>query len=36
MSVTSIFRDCVIWAPANGGVTQCFLRGNTKAAKNKK
>ena len=30
------FRDCTIWAPANGGVTQCFLRGNTQAAKKKK
>ena len=33
MSVMFIFRDCTIWAPGNGGVTQCFLRGNTQVAK---
>ena len=37
VSVMSIFfRHCTIWAPANGDVTQCFLRGNTQAAKKKK
>ena len=37
VSVMSVlFRDCTIWAPANGDVTQCFLRGNTQAAKKKK
>ena len=37
VSVMSIFFwDCTIWAPANGDVTQCFLRGNTQAAKKKK
>ena len=29
-------RDCAVWASANGGVTQCFLRRNTLAAKKKK
>ena len=36
VSVMSMFfRDCTIWAPANGDVTQCFVRGNTQAAKKK-
>ena len=31
-----LLRDCAVWAPGNGGVTQCFLRCNTLAAKKKK
>ena len=31
-----LLRDCAVWAPANGGVTQCFLRRHTLAAKKKK
>ena len=31
-----LLRDCAVWASANGGVTQCFLRRNTLAAKKKK
>ena len=34
--MSGFFRDCTIWAPANGDVTQCFLKGNTQAAKKKK
>ena len=31
-----LLRDCAVWAPGNGGVTQCFLRCNTLAAQKKK
>ena len=31
-----LLRDCAVWAPANGGVIQCFLKRNTLAAKKKK
>ena len=36
MSVMYVLRDCTIQALANGSVTQCFIRGNTQAAKKKK
>ena len=31
-----LLRDCAVWAPANGGVIQCFLKRNTLAAKKEK
>ena len=31
-----LLRDCAVWAPANGGVIQCFLKCNTLAAKKEK
>ena len=31
-----LLRDCAVWAPAIGGVIQCFLKRNTLAAKKEK
>ena len=31
-----LLRDCAVWAPANGGVIQCFRKRDTLAAKKKK